>query len=116
MRKSPDQTILLTTTPVVEGFRITEYSGIVTAEAFVGTNIFKEIVTGIRDVLGGRAKSCEKELKRSRMKCLDALIGQAQELEADAVINVVFCYSMIGQNGSMLLVNASGTAVCLEEL
>jgi len=58
--------MILTTTPNIEGKRITEYLGVVTGETIVGANIFKDIMAGIRDIVGGRAGAYEKAFRKAR--------------------------------------------------
>ena len=58
--------VLVTTTPSIEGRAITEYKGIVTGEAILGANIFKDLFAGIRDIVGGRSATYERELRRAR--------------------------------------------------
>jgi uncharacterized protein YbjQ (UPF0145 family) len=105
--------MLLTTTPYVEGRPAREYRGIVTGEAIVGANILKDIMAAVRDVVGGRAAAYEKALRTARQDALREMAQHAESLEADAVIGVDLDYEVLGRAGSMLMVNASGTAVKL---
>ena len=102
--------VLVTTTPTVEGRKITAYQGIVTGEAILGANIVKDLFAGIRDIVGGRAGAYEQELRKARAIALEELAQQARELGADAVVGIDLDYETVGQ-GSMLMVTASGTAV-----
>ena len=63
----------LTTTPSIEGKRITRYCGIVAGEAVLGANVFKDMFAGIRDLVGGRSGTYEKELRKARQYALDEL-------------------------------------------
>lgn len=105
--------MLLTTTPTVEGAETAEYFGIVTGEAILGANIFRDLFAGIRDIVGGRAAAYEKELAEARQLALDELAWQAQQQGADAVVGVSLDYEAIsfGRGGNALMVTASGTAV-----
>jgi uncharacterized protein YbjQ (UPF0145 family) len=103
--------ILTTTTTSVEGRPVQEYLGIVTGEAILGANIFKDLFAGIRDIVGGRSGAYEDELRKARTIALDELGQAAQQLGANAVIGVDIDYETVGQGGSMLMVTASGTAV-----
>lgn len=105
--------MLITTTSTVEGHRIAEYLGIVTGEAILGANIFKDFFASIRDIVGGRSAAYEKELAHARNLALEEMIEQAEQLGANAVIGVDLDYETIGvgQSGNMLMVTASGTAV-----
>ncbi len=106
--------MLLTTTPWIEGKPVKEYRGIVTGEAIVGANILKDIMAAVRDVVGGRSGAYEKALRSARQDALREMSQHAENLEADAVIGVDLDYEVLGRAGSMLMVNASGTAVKLE--
>ena len=104
--------MIVTTTPSVEGSPIREYLGVVTGEAILGANIFRDVFAGIRDIVGGRSGAYEQELRKARMIALDELAQQARQLGADAVVGIDIDYETVGQ-GSMLMVTASGTAVRL---
>jgi uncharacterized protein YbjQ (UPF0145 family) len=106
--------MLVTTTPTIEGKRIVRYCGVVAGEAILGANIFKDLFAGLRDIVGGRSGSYEKELQRAREIALQELQERAQEVGANAVIGVDLDYEVLGQNNSMLMVTASGTAVVVE--
>jgi uncharacterized protein YbjQ (UPF0145 family) len=106
--------MIITTTPSVEGRRIREYRGIVTGEAIMGANIFKDLFAGVRDIVGGRSATYEKELRRARETAMSELSANAQELGATAVVGVDLDYEVLGQNNGMLMVSVSGTAVVLE--
>jgi uncharacterized protein YbjQ (UPF0145 family) len=105
--------MIITTTPSVEGRTVQEYVGIVTGEAILGANIFKDLFAGIRDIVGGRAGAYEQELRKARTIALEELAAAASQVGADAVIGVDLDYETVGQGGSMLMVTASGTAVRL---
>ncbi len=105
--------MIVTTTPGVEGKRITEYLGIVTGEAIVGANIFRDIFASIRDIVGGRAGAYEKELGEARTIAMEEMENLARQLGADAVVGVDLDYEVLGQNNGMLMVTVSGTAVKL---
>ncbi|KAB7646597.1 heavy metal-binding domain-containing protein [Polymorphobacter fuscus] len=105
--------MIVTTTPTVEGRMATEYLGLVTGEAIMGANIFRDMFAGIRDIVGGRAGAYENVLRGGRDQAISELIEEAQALGADAVIGVAFSYSAIGASDSMLMVAVSGTAVKL---
>ena len=105
--------MLLTTTPSIEGKPAREYLGIVTGEAIVGANIFKDIMAAVRDVVGGRSEAYEKALRGARQEALRELAGHADSLGADAVLGVDLDYEVLGKTGGMLMVTAAGTAVKL---
>jgi uncharacterized protein YbjQ (UPF0145 family) len=104
--------MIITTTPTVEGRTIAEYRGVVTGEAILGANIFKDLFAGIRDIVGGRSGAYEEELRKARTIAFEELTAAAQQMGADAVVGVDLDYETVGQ-GSMLMVTASGTAVRL---
>ena len=104
----------VTTTPSLEGQRITRYLGIVTGEAILGANVFKDLFAGIRDIVGGRSATYEKELSRAREIAITELQEKAQALGANAVVGVDLDYEVLGPNNGMLMVSASGTAVLTE--
>ncbi|RXF73387.1 heavy metal-binding domain-containing protein [Hansschlegelia zhihuaiae] len=105
--------MLITTTATVEGHRIVQYHGLVSGEAILGANVFRDMFAAIRDIVGGRAGSYEKELKRARDIALDDMADEAKARGANAVIGVDLDYETVGKEGSMLMVTASGTAVTL---
>ncbi len=106
--------MILTTTPALEGRAIKEYRGIVTGEAIMGANLFRDFFAGIRDIVGGRSAAYEKELDRARQLAFAEMEERARKLGADAVIGIDLDYEVIGQAGSMLMVSVSGTAVVTE--
>ena len=106
--------MILTTTPTIENRRIREYRGIVTGEAIMGANIFRDLFAGLRDIVGGRSAAYEKELRNARETALAELAANAQEVGANAVIGVDLDYEVLGQNNGMLMVSVSGTAVVTE--
>lgn len=105
--------MIITTTPSVEGRAVEEYLGIVSGEAIMGANLFKDIFAGIRDIVGGRSGAYEEELRRAKELAMAELRDNARLLGADAILSVDLDYETVGQNGSMLMVTASGTAVKL---
>ena len=104
--------MITTTTPSIEGRTITDYLGIVTGEAILGANIFKDLFAGIRDIVGGRSGAYEQELAKARTIALEEMTAVATSLGADAIVGIDLDYETVGQ-GSMLMVTASGTAVRL---
>ncbi|MEO7560305.1 MAG: heavy metal-binding domain-containing protein [Nitrosospira sp.] len=104
----------LTTTPSIEGKRVTRYCGVIAGEAILGANLFKDLFAGIRDLVGGRSATYEKELQRAREIALEELRQRAQDLGANAVIGIDIDYEIMGKENGMLMVSASGTAVIVE--
>ena len=103
--------MLVTTTPSVEGKTIAKYCGLVTGEAILGANIIRDLFAGVRDIVGGRSGSYEKELRQARAIALKDLEEEAEKVGANAVIGIDLDYEVVGQGGSMLMVSVSGTAV-----
>ena len=105
--------MVVTTTPTIQGYEITEYYGIVTGEAILGANVFKDLFAGIRDIVGGGSAAYEEELRRARRIALDEMEAEAEDLGATAIVGVDLDYETIGisRGGNMLMVSASGTAV-----
>lgn len=103
--------MIMTTTPQIDGRSIKEYLGIVTGEAILGANIFRDVFASITDIVGGRSAAYEKELSRARDIALQEAGERAAQLGADAVVGVDLDYEVI--RDGMLMVSASGTAVRL---
>lgn len=102
--------MIVTTTPSIEGSRITRYHGIVTGEAILGANIFRDLFAGIRDIVGGRSAAYEQELGKARVTALREMEEVAVSLGANAIVGVDLDYEVIN---NMLMVTASGTAVTI---
>jgi uncharacterized protein YbjQ (UPF0145 family) len=107
--------VIVVTTPTLEGRSIAEYKGLVTGEAILGANIFKDFFAGIRDIVGGRSAAYEQELRAAKRLALDEMCQEAEGLGCNAVVGVDLDYETIGLGGGggMLMVSASGTAVRL---
>ena len=109
--------MLVLTTPNIEGKRITEYLGLVTGEAILGANIFRDLFAGIRDIVGGRSGAYEEELRKAKQIAIREMVEEARARGANAVLAVDLDYETIttGSGGGMLMVSASGTAVRYDE-
>ena len=107
--------MLATTTPTIEGKRITKYYGIATGETIIGANLFRDFFASIRDIVGGRSGSYEEVLRQAKDTALREMQDQAALLGANAVVGVDLDYETVGDSGSMLMVTASGTAVRIED-
>lgn len=103
--------MIQTTTPNIEGKKITAYNGLVTGEAILGANIFRDVFASIRDVVGGRSASYEDSLREAKQIALDEMSRHAERLGANAVVGIDLDYETIN---NMLMVTASGTAVVVE--
>jgi uncharacterized protein YbjQ (UPF0145 family) len=106
--------MIVTTTPNIEGKKIIRYLGLVTGEAVMGANMFKDMFAGLRDIVGGRSGSYEKELRKARETALRELEDSANDLGANAVVGVDIDYEVLGEKNGMLMVSVSGTAVKAE--
>ena len=108
--------MLLTTTSQLQDRTIREYAGIVSGEAILGANVFRDLFASFRDIVGGRSGAYEKSLREAKDIALAELEEAAKAIGADAVIGIDFDYESItrGNSGGMLMVSASGTAVKLE--
>jgi uncharacterized protein YbjQ (UPF0145 family) len=112
--RAKDPIMIATTTPAIEGKRIVEYLGVVAGEAIVGANVFRDIFASITDFVGGRSGAYEGALRGAREMALKELQQAAKNAGGNAVVGVDLDYEVIGKNGSMLMVSASGTAVKIE--
>ena len=101
--------MIITTTPAIEGKSIVEYYGVVTGEAIMGANIFRDFFASITDIVGGRSAAYEKELGKARRVAMSEMEEQAKELGGNAVVGVDLDYEVI--RDGMLMVTVSGTAV-----
>ena len=114
LRNIRETIMQLTTTPSIERKRVTKYCGVIAGEAILGANLFKDLFAGIRDLVGGRSGTYEKELQRAREIALEELRQRAQDLGANAVIGIDIDYEIMCKDNGMLMVSASGTAVIVE--
>ncbi|MGE4000627.1 MAG: heavy metal-binding domain-containing protein [Planctomycetaceae bacterium] len=105
----------MTSTPSIDNQHIQEYLGLVSGEAILGANIFKDFFASIRDIVGGRSAAYEGELKKAKQLAIDDMTAQAVQMGANAVVGVDLDFESIGigSGGNMLMVSASGTAVRL---
>jgi len=99
----------LTTTNNIEGSKVVEYLGIVSGEAVMGANMFRDMFAGVRDIIGGRSGQYEKKFRQAKQVSLKEMIDQAKENGANAIIGVKIDYEMVGE--SMMMVASQGTAV-----
>jgi uncharacterized protein YbjQ (UPF0145 family) len=102
----------IVTTDAIEGRRITAYLGLVSGDAIVGANMFRDLFARVRDVVGGRAGGYEKALRGAKDAAVGDMTDAAQALGANAIVGVDLDYETVGD--SMLMVSANGTAVRIE--
>jgi len=105
--------MIQSTTPTIEGRSIREYHGVVTGEAILGANVFKDIFASVRDIVGGRSASYERELRKAREIAFEELEKNATDLHANAIVGIDIDYETVGSKGGMLMVSVTGTAVTL---
>lgn len=105
--------MIQSTTPTIEGKSIREYHGVVTGEAILGANVFKDIFASVRDIVGGRSASYERELQKAREIAFKELESAAAALGANAIVGIDIDYETVGSKGGMLMVSVTGTAVTL---
>jgi uncharacterized protein YbjQ (UPF0145 family) len=107
--------MLVSTTSTLQGREVRQYLGLVSGEAILGANIFKDFFAGIRDIVGGRSAAYEGELRKAKDIAINEMVTAAQQLGANAVIGVDIDYETINSahGGGMLMVTASGTAVVI---
>ncbi len=108
------QSMIITTTDTIEGRRVKAYLGVVTGEAIVGANLFRDLFASITDIVGGRSAAYEKELARARQIAFAELEEVAARLGANAVLGVDLDYEVLGAQNGMLMVSINGTAVVVE--
>lgn len=106
--------MIITSTDSIEGKQVLDYLGIVSGEAILGANVFRDFFAGIRDVVGGRSGSYEKVLADAKEMAIETMRERAEALGADAIVAVDLDYEVIGEKGSMLMVSANGTAVKIQ--
>ena len=107
--------MIVTTTTAIDGRPVAEYVGVVTGEAVLGTNVFRDLFAGLRDIVGGRPAGYKRSLRQAGETALEEMVTEAEQLGANAVVGVDVDYEsvQVGEGGSMLMVSASGTAVRL---
>jgi uncharacterized protein YbjQ (UPF0145 family) len=106
--------MILSTTNNIEGKKVVKYLGLVSGDAILGANIFRDFFASIRDIVGGRSAAYEKELRKAKDIALQEMREQAKNLGANAIVGIDIDYETIGTNSSMLMVSANGTAVVIE--
>jgi uncharacterized protein YbjQ (UPF0145 family) len=109
--KSDKAFFLATVMPNGEGARIGSFLGVVNGEAIIGANIFRDMFSSVRDVVGGRAGGYERALAGARDAALEDMKAAAKELGADGIVGIDFDYEVLGETNGMMMVAVSGTAV-----
>jgi len=108
--------MLILTSPTIQGKEITKYYGLVTGDALLGANLYKDLFSGVRDVVGGRTSKHEEELTNSRNLAMNSMIEKAEEMGANAIIGTRVAYHNLGGTmGNTIMVTIVGTAVSYQE-
>lgn len=108
--------MLIITSPTIEGKKINKYYGLVTGDALLGANLYKDLFSGVRDVVGGRTSKYEEELNTARNIALESMKEKAEEKGANAIIGTRVAYHNLGGTmGNTIMVTVSGTAVSFQE-
>lgn len=105
--------MILSTTSSIEGRTISAYKGIVCGEVIIGAHIGKDILASFTNLVGGRSESYESTIRETRDDALREMVEEAEKLRANAIVGIKFDYGVVGQQGSMMMVAVSGTAVVL---
>jgi uncharacterized protein YbjQ (UPF0145 family) len=108
--KSDDQFFLSTVVPNGEGAKVERYLGLVNGEAIIGANIFRDLFSSVRDVVGGRAGGYERALAGAREAALEDMKTVAREMGANGIVGIDFDYEVLGETNGMMMVTVSGTA------
>ncbi len=114
MHAGLEKSMIITTTPNVEGRKITDYKGIVFGEVISGVDFIKDFAAGLTNFFGGRSNSYEGELIQARENAIYEMTKRAENMGANAVVGVDVDYEVLGQGNNMLMVTVSGTAVVVE--
>jgi uncharacterized protein YbjQ (UPF0145 family) len=109
--KSDPTFFLSTVVPAGDGARVAQWLGVVNGEAIIGANIFRDLFSSVRDVVGGRAGGYERALAGARDAALEEMKSAARELGADGIVGIDFDYEVLGEANGMMMVTVSGTAV-----
>ncbi|HWR08006.1 YbjQ family protein [Sporomusa sp.] len=105
--------MIVATAPVLEGYEVSEYLGVVTGEVVMGTNVIKDFFAGLSDIFGGRSNSYENSLSKGVNNVVTELKERAGAMGADAVIGVQHSMSSVGEGLMMIVI--MGTAVKLQK-
>ena len=106
--------MIVTTTPNVEGKKITAYRGLVVGEVISGVDFVKDLAAGLTNFFGGRSGSYEGELIQAREAAISEMINRGAQMGANAIVGVDIDYEVLGSSNNMLMVTISGTAVVIE--
>lgn len=110
--------MILSTTPVLEGFAIVEYIGVVSGHAIVGANAASDFLAGFTGFLGGRSTAYEKKLRKAEDAAMTEIGDEANAVGANAVVGILVDFEpiMLKEKDALLCMIVTGTAVRLEKL
>jgi uncharacterized protein YbjQ (UPF0145 family) len=106
--------MLIVNTEQIAGFRITEHLGLVRGNTIRAKHIGKDIIAGLRQIVGGEIKEYTEMLTEARNEALLRMRTMADQMGADAVVNLRFVTSQVMTGAAELV--AYGTAVKLEKV
>jgi uncharacterized protein YbjQ (UPF0145 family) len=107
--------MLILTTTTIQGKKITEYHGLVTGDSLLGANLYKDMFSGVRDVVGGRTSKYEEELRNARELAQMSMEEKAEKMGANAIVGTTISYHNLGGTmGNTIMVTIFGTAVSYE--
>ena len=109
--KKDEGFFLATVVPPDNSVSIANYLGVVHGEAIIGANIFRDMFSSVRDVVGGRAGGYERSLSSARDAAMEDMITSAKEMGGDGIIGIDVDYEVLGETNGMMMVAVSGTAV-----
>jgi uncharacterized protein YbjQ (UPF0145 family) len=104
--------MILSTLNDIEGRKIVKHLGLVKGNTIRARHIGRDIIAGIRNVVGGEITDYTKMMAESREQALDRMVADAERIGANAVVGIHFATSMVMQMASEIL--AYGTAVIVE--
>lgn len=104
--------MIVVTTDYIPGKSIKKNLGLVRGNTIRARHIGRDISAFLKNIVGGEIRDYTKMMAESREQALDRMVEEAEQLGANAVINLRFATSMIMQSASEIL--AYGTAVVVE--
>ena len=108
--------VLVTTTPNIEGYRITSYLGPIVIPTVGAGNLVRDWFAGFTDVFGGRSQSYQKVFARFLNQGVKEMMRQAKENGANAVVNLRIETTNMSAGKSVISIILYGTAVVIERI
>ena len=109
MNTASSQSLVISNTESIPGRNIVEFYGVVTGNTVRAKHVGRDIMAGLKNIVGGELKGYTELLQDSRKEATERMMEQAASMGANAVINVRFATSSISQGAAELF--AYGTAV-----